>query len=155
MGRNCDKCQTAIPIKRLEILPNVTKCVKCSEEEKWSAIHVIHHKTGNEVQVVKNPETAKEFNKLSSRAGFGTLRGMRSGKSATKKKSSMSIGTTAFLTGKPETFERVGQKAMEAMVLIGFDWAKKIVDQAVSTRNISAGQGLKILTILKTISPKI
>lgn len=155
MNRTCNTCHIPIPPKRLEILPTATTCVKCSEEERWSAIHVIHHKTGNEVQVVKDSETAKEFNKLSSRAGFGTLRGMRSGKAPAKKKKTMSIGTTAFITGKPETFERIGHEAMEAMDLLGFDWAKKIVDKAVSNRNISHGQGLKILNILQTISTKV
>ena len=38
---------------------------------------VIHHKTGNEIEIVKDPEVAADFFAKSARVGFGTLRGLR------------------------------------------------------------------------------
>ena len=71
---NCKSCGNPMPDKRKEMGYSV--CVSCSTESKWSAVPVVHHKTGNEFQVVKDPEVAAEFVAKSSRCGFGTLRGM-------------------------------------------------------------------------------
>jgi hypothetical protein len=60
--------------KRREL--GYSNCVKCSTEEKWSGVQVVHHKTGNEIQVVKDPEVAAEFVAKSTRSGFGALKGM-------------------------------------------------------------------------------
>ena len=72
--KSCKTCQSSVPDKRWEMGYRV--CVDCSTESKWSAIQVIHHKTGNETQVVKDPEVAAEFYAKSARTGFGTLKGM-------------------------------------------------------------------------------
>ena len=79
MKKQCNVCFGPIPEGRLKVLPSTTTCVTCSTESKWSGVHVIHHKTGNEVEVIKNPQTAAEFHKLSTRAGFGTTRGLKPG----------------------------------------------------------------------------
>lgn len=70
----CKKCCEPFHPRRKEL--GYTTCLKCSEEEKWSIVPVIHHKTGNEFQVVKDPEVAAEFMAKSQRSGFGTLKGM-------------------------------------------------------------------------------
>lgn len=71
---NFCKCGNSIPEKRKQLGYSV--CISCSTEEKWSGVQVVHHKTGNEIQVVKDPEVAAEFIAKSSRKGFGTLKGM-------------------------------------------------------------------------------
>lgn len=67
-------CGSTIPEARVSL--GYAQCVDCSTEAKWSAIQVVHHKTGNETQIVKDPEVAEEFYAKSQRTGFGTLRGM-------------------------------------------------------------------------------
>jgi hypothetical protein len=53
-------------------------CLGCSKEPRWSGVPIINHKTGNEIQIVKDPEVAAEFMAKSARTGFGTLKGMSS-----------------------------------------------------------------------------
>lgn len=52
------------------------ECVNCSETPRVSGVQLTYHKTGNTIQVVKDPEVAAEFIAKSTRCGFGTLRGM-------------------------------------------------------------------------------
>jgi hypothetical protein len=51
-----------------------TVCVECSSEKKASGHLVVHHKTGNEIQVIKDPETAAKMASMSNRNGFGSNR---------------------------------------------------------------------------------
>ncbi len=37
----CEICGAAIPPKRLEILPNTTTCVKCSETQPYSETDIL------------------------------------------------------------------------------------------------------------------
>ncbi len=80
-------CGNEIPLKRIEL--GFKECLNCSKSVKKSAIPVINHKTGNEIQIVDDPKVAEEFFHLSKRKGFGTLNGLQSGfkqKTITKKK---------------------------------------------------------------------
>lgn len=72
MIAHCKKCGEEMPVKRKEL--GYTECIKCSTATKWAGVPVINHKTGNEIQVVKDPEVAAEFMALSNRAGFGHFR---------------------------------------------------------------------------------
>ena len=151
---NCKSCGNTIPCKRLEIMPGCTTCVNCSIESKFSGVPVINHKTGNEVQVVKDPEVAKEFLKKSSRAGYGTMRGISSGNTAlAKKKVRGLVGTTAAVPGK-ENFERYGKIAMQEFESFGIVRCTKLVQTAVSNRNITQLQGEKILQLIDLLNSK-
>jgi hypothetical protein len=151
---NCKTCGNSIPFKRLEIIPGCTTCVNCSSESKFSGVPVINHKTGNEVQVVKDPEVAKEFLKKSSRAGYGTMRGISSGNTAlAKKKVRGLVGTTAAVPGK-ENFERYGKIAMQEFESFGIVRCTKLVQTAVSNRNITQLQGEKILQLIDLLNSK-
>lgn len=66
------KCGNVIPVKRVELGYN--RCVECSTEKKASGHLVVHHKTGNEIQVIKDPETAAKMASMSNRNGFGSNR---------------------------------------------------------------------------------
>ena len=66
------KCGNAIPKKRVEL--GYKKCVTCSTEKKWSGHLVVHHKTGNNYDVIKDPETAAKMASMSNRNGFGSNR---------------------------------------------------------------------------------
>ena len=71
----CTKCRNPIQEARMKALPNTRTCVKCSNVGKWYTRPVITGKTTySEVEVIKDPETAKEMHKLDRRGrqGFGS-----------------------------------------------------------------------------------
>ena len=68
------KCGNKIP--ELRIKKGYKTCINCSTESKWSGIQVVHHKTGNETQIIKDPEVAADFIAKSARSGYGTLKGV-------------------------------------------------------------------------------
>jgi len=71
----CTKCQKSIHPTRMQALPNTRTCVKCSSVGKWYTRPVITGKTTySEVEVIKDPVTAKEMHKLDRRGrqGFGS-----------------------------------------------------------------------------------
>ena len=152
MSKFCQNCQQQIPAGRLKILPSATTCVKCSSEEKWGAIHIINHKTGNDVQVMKDAEAAKKFAKLSSRVGFGTLRGMRAGTSA--KTANVAPGVAKMFTADPEFFERIGARMMEKLEFLGEEKARKYVTTQVNERAIDTIQGSKLMKIIDELTKK-
>jgi hypothetical protein len=65
------KCGETIPEKRAEL--GYTTCVECSTTKKFSGHLVVHHKTGNEYEVIRDPGTANEVRRM-TRAGFGARR---------------------------------------------------------------------------------
>jgi hypothetical protein len=65
------KCGEEIPEKRIEL--GYSTCVACSTTKKFSGHLIVHHKTGNEYEVIKDPETAHEMKRM-TRAGFGSRR---------------------------------------------------------------------------------
>jgi hypothetical protein len=69
----CKKCGNDMPTKRAQL--GYENCVQCSSEPKWSGVPIIHHKTGNEIQIVKDPRDAAEFMAKSAR-GFGAAHGV-------------------------------------------------------------------------------
>ena len=70
----CKKCGNPFPDRRKDL--GYSNCVSCSTESKWAGVPLIHHKTGNCIQIIKDPEVAEEFIAKSKRAGFGAMRGM-------------------------------------------------------------------------------
>ena len=147
----CKTCRETIPEARLRILPKAVTCVKCSTEERWSAVPIIHHKTGNTIEVVKDREVAEEFHRLSARAGFGTMRGLRAGVSGGTKTKLGSFGSTAFV-GTPEAFNQVGERAMDAYEAFGIEKAEQFVQKSVQTRLISDSQGAKIMRLIRVMN---
>lgn len=150
--KKCISCSEVIPEGRLKAVPNTTTCTTCSTEEKWSAGHVIHHKTGNEVCVIKDKEVAKEFHRMSSRAGFGTMRGMKPGVSGGKKSNGLAVGI-AFQADKA-TFEEMGTKAMDMYELFGIDKVRRFLSEKVTERVLAQGQSQKILNVIELLYQK-
>ena len=150
--KKCTSCDTVIPEGRLKILPTATTCINCSTEEKWSGGHVIHHKTGNEVCVIKDKKQAEEFHRMSSRAGFGTMRGMKPGVSGGSKSNGLAVG---FIFQADEaTFEEMGIKAMDMYELFGIDKLNRFLSEKVTERVISFGQSQKILKLINIVHTK-
>lgn len=149
----CTVCREVIPAKRLELLPGATHCVKCSTEDKVSAIPVIHHKTGNEIQIVRDPEVAAEFHRLSSRVGFGTLRGLKAGVSGDSSKKFIPTKTTNRIIPKDDAnaYERVGEEMMKMFELLGPERARKVVSDAIGSGRVSSVQGGSLYRILEAL----
>lgn len=77
MERYCRFCGELIPEGRLKALPNTSTCVQHSQSERYGAITVVNHKTGNETQIVKDADLAREINTISQRKGYGVSRGIK------------------------------------------------------------------------------
>jgi len=150
--KKCELCDITIPEGRLKVLPTATTCINCSTEEKWSGGHVIHHKTGNEVCVIKDKKQAEEFHRMSSRAGFGTMRGMKPGVSGGAKSNGLAVGF--IFQADAATFEEIGIKAMDLYELLGIDKLNRFLSEKVSERVISFGQFQKILKLINAIHTK-
>jgi hypothetical protein len=150
MTKVCKICNKKIPIGRINILPTTSTCVDCSSETKYSAVAIIHHKTGNEVQIVKNADTAKEFVRLSKRSGFGTLQSI----SATKSRYG-AINQTCNTISKSadfETFNKIGEEALFKFELKGLEYATKYLDSKLACNIISRHQYTKILQLIQVIT---
>lgn len=148
--RNCINCNLLIPVERINVLPNVRTCVNCSTSSKYTAVPVIHHKTGNEVQIVKNPDVAREFVRLSKRAGFGTLQSISSGKKtkSSTKFNSITISSDADL----KTFNKIGEEALFKFELKGKEYALKFLNSMVLRRTISERQSVKIMNLIEMVT---
>ena len=72
--KKCLKCLTSIPAGRTKLGYKV--CVKCSSVSPYSCVQVNNHKTGNTIEIT-DAETAKQFNRLASRKGYGIMTGMK------------------------------------------------------------------------------
>jgi len=155
MNRRCKSCNDVIPPKRVELLPHVTHCVNCSTEDKVSAVPVIHHKTGNEIQIVRDPEVAAEFHRLASRVGYGTLRGLKAGVSgdSVKKRTEIKAPSPIRYEASIETYNKLGERVMKEFDLLGIERAKRTIREAVETRLISSYQGSSLNNILEALLP--
>ncbi len=144
------KCGIEIPDKRVEL--GYKTCVECSTEQKWSAVPIIYHKTGNTLQVVKDPEVAKEMIAMSRRAGFGIMRGMKpSQKSATyAPKTIVNAQSLLSRAAKPDpaVFERIGAEAMDIYEYEGKDRAANWLKKKVEDLTITSTEMVKIQNLL-------
>lgn len=103
----CKTCLEVIHPKRWDL--GYRTCVNCSVEPRWSSIPVINHKTGNEIQIVKDPEVAAEFMAKTARVGFGTMRGM----SSSYKRKTPAVATKAeLLPDKPLVDREVARRPL-------------------------------------------
>jgi hypothetical protein len=71
---NCKTCGEAYPQKRRDM--GYTVCVTCSTEPGWSCSALTFHKTGNSIEIIKDPELAYNINQMASRKSFGVMSGI-------------------------------------------------------------------------------
>jgi len=155
---NCKKCLEAMNSKRWELGYRI--CVACSNEPKWSGVPVINHKTGNEIQIVKDPDVAAEFLAKSARTGFGTLRGM----SKSYKKHSDVQKPIELLPDKPlvdrelsrtplqNDFEAVGSEVMELLETGQTESAYRLIDDSLLEKRIYKIHAEQLRQIVETLS---
>ena len=70
---NC-KCNQTIPQARVELGYNT--CITCSDTKPYGCVAITNHKTGNTIQITTQ-EAAEHLRKLSARAGYGIMRGIK------------------------------------------------------------------------------
>jgi hypothetical protein len=70
VSRLCVHCSCEIPQGRLEILPDTTSCVSCSEKNppKMVARMIYNHKTAGEVIIAKGGENVRRLQREYARA---------------------------------------------------------------------------------------
>ena len=67
--RYCSVCNELIQEGRLKALPSARTCINHSDIARYSGRMVIHHKTCNEIEIIKDPLLAKEIFKLDQTKG--------------------------------------------------------------------------------------
>ena len=143
---NC-KCGNKIP--DLRVKKGYKTCVNCSTESKWSGVQVVHHKTGNETQIIKDPEVAADFIAKSARSGYGTLKGVTGSqkKAKTYTRESKKVEPVIFkpvdrviARKKVETNYKDEEIAIQVFSLIDkkeFDIAKDLIEKNFQSLNLS------------------
>ena len=143
---NC-KCGKNIP--ELRVKKGYKTCVSCSTESKWSGVQVVHHKTGNETQIIKDPEVAADFIAKSARSGYGTLKGVTGSqkKAKTYTRESKKVEPVIFkpvdrviARKKVETNYKDEEIAIQVFSLIDkkeFDIAKDLIEKNFQSLNLS------------------
>jgi len=157
------KCKTCFELmnpKRLEL--GYRTCINCSDEPKWSSVPVINHKTGNEIQIVKDPEVAAEFMAKSARKGFGTLKGMSS---SYKRKVTTTPRIQKPIPEKvicdkilsrrpmPNDFEAVGTEVMSILETQSIEQAYFHIEKALAEKRIFGVHAEQLRNIIQVLTP--
>ncbi len=71
----CANCGGEMPLlKRTQY--GYKNCVKCSDVQPYGCVHIVNHKTGNEIQILP-AELAEKVNRMAERTGYGVLKSMK------------------------------------------------------------------------------
>lgn len=73
----CVICNQPIPEGRLKAMPGIQTCIQHSGTQPYGVVNIINHKTGNEIQILPNRESARLLNIMSQRKGYGVSRGVK------------------------------------------------------------------------------
>jgi len=152
------KCGNNIP--DLRVKKGYKTCVSCSTESKWSGVQVVHHKTGNETQIIKDPEVAADFIAKSARSGYGTLKGVTGSqkKARTYTREAKKIEPVSrpvdrvIARKKVETNYNDDEIAASVFALIDkqeFDLAKNLIETKFQSLNLSPLGRKQLLFLLK------
>ena len=161
---HCKKCQSQYPQARADLGYSI--CLDCSTEEKWSAVPVTYHKTGNTIEVVKDPDDAATITAMMSRKGFGVMNGLKGvgvrkvgSKSAPIERITSSeplnpatgAGRVVARRKMPLDYEGVGRSTMEALETSGVDAALAVVAAAEQAWKILPRQAVQLRYIIETL----
>jgi hypothetical protein len=153
----CIHCLNEMHPKRKEL--GYENCVNCSTESKWGSIPVINHKTGNEIQIVKDPDVVAEFVAKTARIGFGPMRGISSSYKKRKilpakpYKHTENTPVNRELSRKklPHCFEEVGKEVLQMLDNNEHEKAYKHIQYALNEKmifGIHAKQLYEIINVL-------
>lgn len=140
-------CKCGAKIPEVRVKAGYKTCVKCSTEEKWGCSHVVYHKTGNTIEVIKDKELCEQINAMAQRPAFGVCRGM---KGNVKKKCARSVKPR--VKKDPEmvpTFSFIGATAMDLYERENIEASHKYIDECVKKRWLSQYRANRIIRIIK------
>ena len=158
------KCKCGIEIPKGRISLGYKVCIDCSTEPRWSVVQVNYHKTGNTTEVIKDPEVAADFIFMSSRKGFGVMRGLTSSRKKTPiikdpKPEKKIEDTSPKIISKvcdrymPKYyFEEVGEKAAKITEELGYDEGIKYIELSLEKKLIFKKQAEQLKQIIEFLS---
>jgi len=145
---HCVKCKSDIPQVRVDL--GYRECVDCSSVEQVGCVDITYHKTGNTIQVM-DKQTAAKVNKLSQRAGYGIMRGLRGGSTP---KSKTKIGNIRIFRQPTEADYARTLKELELNLDRGRDWCLKWIADLYSSHVINSKHCFNLRTIIDALLPK-
>ena len=155
---NC-KCGNLIPAKRVEMGYRV--CVNCSTEQAWSAVHVVYHKTGNTIEVVKDPEVAALATAMSQRTGFGVMKGLTGNHRKSHKKINLHKAAKPVEEVRDKIISRkpiqtdwyaVGEEAVGILETAGIDAAIQHLEAALENKRIIRYDMKRLVPIIEELA---
>ena len=143
------KCGEELPPIRVKL--NYKTCVKCSTESKWTVVPVIYHKTGNTTEVIKDPVVAADFLFMSSRKGFGVMRGMTMSR---RPDSSIQAPRKPRKVKPPIRyfFEEVGKETLRVAEEKGIQEAHSYVKKSLREKKINRSHAERINNIVEILT---
>jgi len=146
---HCVNCKSEIPEVRVQL--GYSDCVDCSTVEQVGCIDICYHKTGNTIQVT-DKATAAKVNKLSQRAGYGIMRGLRGGKSP-KSNTKTSGRVPVFRKPTEEDYARTLAE-LEFNIDRGAAWCKDWIAGLYKSHHINSTHVRYLNTIIDTLIPQ-
>ena len=149
-------CKCGETVHSVRTAAGYRTCVKCSTESKWGSVQVIYHKTGNTIEIVKDPELAAQVNQMARRSGFGVMKGI----TGVTRKQHSGPQTVKPLPPKPvvdreisrrplETdWELVGEEAMRLAEINSIESAVEHIYKAHKERRILQKQADQLIQII-------
>lgn len=145
-------------------------CVDCSSEPAWSCSALTYHKTGNTIQIIKDPELAYNLNQMASRKSFGVASGVtgrfkryqpakehlpsrRLNIDRTGEVFNTSKKTLGTLSGKTVDFESQGAYAVSLLDSEGLDASVTWVKQEYRDLRLSQSDFVRLIRMLKAMGP--
>ncbi len=167
MGVRCKTCGENYPQERRDM--GYTVCVSCSTEPGWSCSALTFHKTGNSIEIIKDPEVAYNINQMAKRKNFGVMSGItgryrryQEDTGANQKRQSVEDRTGMVTYGKVHSvkglhgntvdLDKQGAEALRILdedgISASMDWIKTEYKEL----RLSQKDFVKIVQILKAIN---
>lgn len=143
------KCGKEIPDVRVKL--GYKTCVECSKEDKWGCSHLIFHKTGNTIEIIKDKELCEQINMMAERPAFGVSRGVK----GNIRKPKTQIDHKPRISKPKLSFDEVGSKAMDINEKDGVENALLFLDECFKSKFISNYQYHKIIKIITAFNENL
>ena len=155
------KCSCGKEIPEVRIKMGYKTCVECSTEDKWGCSHLVFHKTGNTIEIIKDKDLCEQINEMAKRPTFGICNGMKGTyrkkkiKPASREIIKSEVPDKILKREKPNVtyqFEKIGQQALSIFEKNGIDAANLFLKESVKNLLISPNHRKQIENILKYFS---
>jgi len=146
-------------------------CVKCSTEPGWSCSALTHHKTGNTIEIIKDPEVAHNINAMAQRKSFGVMSGItgrypkyHKESNAPKRKPKFEDQTgliierrkesLGVLNGITKDFNKTGKLAIDILESKGLNAAKEYILNKYHNLDLSSKDFTQLIAMVKLFNNK-